>query len=308
MYSTHDETSVRAFLTKDNAQMIWDLLQETDIYNNIEYQDKIEIRQQFISKMRQFYEKNDFGASGLMDVNKRFIGNILNEYKSIKPQLHIQTKQELYTAKDIQSDRQQKFENDLNRRRQDFDNAVTVVKPVVPDFSDKKDTPISEMDSLIAQTIARRNFEIEQIHRELSPNNKLTPPQETSVKTEKLVNNDHNLKQIIIEKEEMGRVYEINDVINLYQPEKRVTVNENNNKTYVYDNSLPNKENFMSKFKKVDQSVNQKEEIGITGATVIQPNDSTNPDNIDYKINKLNEKLDHIVQLIYKIESKIANI
>lgn len=308
MYSTHDETSVRAFLTKDNAQMIWDLLQETDIYNNIEYQDKIEIRQQFISKMRQFYEKNDFGASGLMDVNKRFIGNILNEYKSIKPQLHIQTKQELYTAKDIQSDRQQKFENDLNRRRQDFDNAVTVVKPVVPDFSDKKDTPISEMDSLIAQTIARRNFEIEQIHRELSPNNKLTPPQETSVKTEKLVNNDHNLKQIIIEKEEMGRVYEINDVINLYQPEKRVTVNENNNKTYVYDNSLPNKENFMSKFKKVDQSVNQKEEIGITGATVIKPNDLTNPDNIDYKINKLNEKLDHIVQLIYKIESKIANI
>jgi hypothetical protein len=60
--------------------------------------------------------------------------------------------------------------------------------PDAPNFKDNElDKPIQEMEKLIARTLAERNFEIEQIHNKINPEEaeKWLQPKETSLKSEK---------------------------------------------------------------------------------------------------------------------------
>jgi hypothetical protein len=69
------------------------------------------------------------------------------------------------TSEEIQQTKKAQFERELNAKQQEFHEAVNKVVPPVPKFQDDMDTPISEMERLIAETIAQRNFEMEQIHQ-----------------------------------------------------------------------------------------------------------------------------------------------
>ena len=246
------------FLTDANAQMIWDIMQESRIYNNVEYQDQIEIRKHFIQNMRLFYEQKGRGIPHLFEQNKLFIGAVLNEYRSkerpnasIKPQ-----KKEAYTTKEIQAERASQFERDLDKRRNDFENSIAVPKPPVPEFSDKMDKPISEMNALIAKTVAQRELEIAQIHQGLTRSSQLQTPMETSVRHEKQM-----FKQINISNEEPPR--NLIQATELSPPptsasnfNKKVTVDESQNRIHLFvedigaqANGVEEDNGFMSKFK-----------------------------------------------------------
>ena len=83
----------------------------------------------------------------------------------------------------------------LEQQKKEFENAINPIKPKEVDFTyNEKESKITEMENLIADTIARRNYELEQIQ---NANYSTTEnaeewlnARETSVKTEKIKPNE----------------------------------------------------------------------------------------------------------------------
>ena len=147
----------------------------------------------------------------MIDLNKKYILIILTYIKnSFSPQKiqhnssqqiprkikildePIKDKKELITYEDIQNDRTSQFERDLNKYKDEFNDAMSLHIPAVPNFSDnEKDLPIGEMEKLIKEITDKRNYDVEVINRNISLNNsdnnadKWLKPQETSIKSEK---------------------------------------------------------------------------------------------------------------------------
>ena len=90
-----------------------------------------------------------------------------------------------YRTEDLKAERLDFFDKQLNQKRQEFESAITLKKPTPPIFEDSKmlDKPISNMEELIAQTMAQRNFDISNIGS--APSSDWLSPVSTSVKVEK---------------------------------------------------------------------------------------------------------------------------
>ena len=90
-----------------------------------------------------------------------------------------------YRNEDLKAERLDFFDKQLNQKRQEFESAITLKKPTPPIFEDSKmlDKPISNMEELIAQTMAQRNFDISNIGS--TPSSDWLSPVSTSVKVEK---------------------------------------------------------------------------------------------------------------------------
>ena len=91
------------------------------------------------------------------------------------------------TAEDIQATRMSDFEKQFQQKQTEFSSAMTMQVPDKPKFNDEADHPISEMEDLIARTLAQRNFDIDQIHQNLDreKGEGFLKSQETSLKSEK---------------------------------------------------------------------------------------------------------------------------
>ena len=176
------------FLLKENINMLWDVISDEDIFKFLTKDIQSKISQLFIN---------------ITDINKKYILLILNHIKKNYPYQMpnkikisdepIRNSKELITYEEIQNDRTSQFEKDLNRRQEEFTNAMTLKVPNVPEFSDNfADTPIKDMDKIIKEMTSKRNYEVEQINRNYSNNNSdngdnWLKPQETSIKKEKFV-------------------------------------------------------------------------------------------------------------------------
>lgn len=307
MYSLNNTTSNndksvghQSFLSQENAQMIWDLLQETDIYNNIDHQEKIEIRSQFTKNMRAFNDKHSMSTSSLMERNKLFIGVVLNQHRrtniaesnQMKPAI---TLNKFPTSRDVQEERRKVFEQDLQRRKNEFENSMSMEKPAIPNFSDKVDEPISRMEDLINKTIESRELEMNQIFKSMASNpdkQEAVWLQETSVKSEKTSANNSNFKQIKIEKEENNmHAKEVTDIIDLNpKPVARNRVQFSIDEPTVANVSI---ENPLSKFKKLPSP--------ISPALNIIPHDVSSDKGYSQfcnKIDEVNQKLDYIIGVL----------
>ena len=100
-----------------------------------------------------------------------------------------------YRNEDLKAERLDFFDKQLNQKRQEFESAITLKKPVPPIFEDSKmlDKPISNMEELIAQTMAQRNFDISNISSPQSSD--WLSPVSTSVKVEKQELNGQDAKE-----------------------------------------------------------------------------------------------------------------
>lgn len=100
-----------------------------------------------------------------------------------------------YRNEDLKAERLDFFDKQLNQKRQEFESAITLKKPTPPIFEDSKmlDKPISNMEELIAQTMAQRNFDISNIGS--TPSSDWLSPISTSVKVEKQEFNGQEAKE-----------------------------------------------------------------------------------------------------------------
>jgi len=312
------------FITTENIEMLWEIILD-DIKERVKSQEQTShARGFFINQARAFFEREKTVKQNLMQMNKKFIGEIMTSFNSLKqePQqsqqqfqsqkINISNKEPTnFTIEDLHSERLSAFEKSLSEKKNDFMSAMSVPVPEAPKFSDAElDKPIgSAMDELIARTLAQRNFEIENIHKSVNKNEveKWLKPAETSVKSEKIQENENSKLKMEQKQTQYQYVHQQTPkLINIGPPldksEKTVTWGQNSE----YDSpsidlngvSLniqeieykPAQNDIFSKLKPAKEPYSN------------QPDVTTEFKNINERINSLDEKINTILSIISKIK------
>ena len=193
--------SIKEFNQKGNVQMLWDLISEEEIFKFL----TPNIYSIFLNNLQDFFVAERKNNS-LVDLNKKYILLVLNYIKKnymIQPsKITIYNEppaKELITYEEIHNDKKSQFEKDLTKRQEEFEESMNLKTPPLPEFADKdRDKPIKEIDKILKEMQAQRNYEVEQINRTYNSSTQVDnwlKPQETSLKIEKLVNPELKLEE-----------------------------------------------------------------------------------------------------------------
>ncbi len=258
--------SIIQFTQKDNINMLWEVISDEEMFQYLTRDAQASIYQLFLNNIRGFFDNEKVKNNSLVDINKKYILLILNHIRknysiqTNKITIHQEPFKESITYEEIQNDRRSKFEKDLNRRQEEFENSMTIKAPPPPEFADRnKDMPIKEIDKILKDMQASRNYEIEQINRNYNNNNHVDnwlKPQETSLKTDKFAVNNN------IEQPSYSRFKHLNNIDQELSPKDKKNVSFSNIedvKTFNVEDDED--DNIFSKLKKI--SSKQSENINI---------------------------------------------
>jgi hypothetical protein len=179
--------------------MLWEvLIDEESIMKDKRTQET------FVKTLPEFYEREKSKPqTTLIGLNKQFISLMLNLLRQAAPP----AKKILITQEELQNDRASHFEQELNKKQQEFTSAMAVPVPTTPVFTDNtKDTPLTEMNMIIQRTIAERNLELDKFYKSANKADaenwlKSAP---TSIKEEKAIEKASVMKTIKIEKNDLN--------------------------------------------------------------------------------------------------------
>jgi|LauGreDrversion4_2_1035121.scaffolds.fasta_scaffold05761_2 hypothetical protein len=278
--------SIQLFTNSKNLSMLWELLLDELQINPTSTTIVQNIKTVFDGNINLFKTRANPNA-GLMNLNKQFLNQLLIAVNQLFPNLKQEQQQqqmkrinineeiigEPYKVEDIHNARQSDFEKQLINKRNEFENTINAKKPQPIDFSDKvePELKITEMESLIAETMAKRKYEIEQLQG--SSSLPIKPESKTiNKKTEKTVSFNDNI------------TYE------------HIDYNENNEPNLTKEENIINMNNIFSKLKKninVSQDQNQDELDKEKPSYEIQI--------LEEKIDKLSQKIDTLFTMIEQI-------
>ena len=153
------------FLSNENITLISKVISQT---TNIS-------REQINTSMNEYYKNNNINSfltkNELIDTNKAYITyfknnkfNYTNISETIKPIVSTE-----YTFEEIQNKKREMFNEELNKKQKEFSSFNQVIIPPPLKFNEDIDKPISEMEQLIAKTIAERTLDIETIQKKMEP-------------------------------------------------------------------------------------------------------------------------------------------
>jgi hypothetical protein len=275
--------NISIFLTKQNISMIWDVISDEDIFKFLSRDVQLKISKVFTNNLKGFYDNEILKINTLIELNKKYILLMLTFIKNNYPQkpskitileeVSPTNQKKLITYEEIQNDRKSQFDKDLSRHQEEFTNAMTLKVPPLPDFNDKlEETPITEMEKIIKEMTAQRNYEVEQINRVLNSqtqDDNWLKPQETSIKNEKLqnplkqensnisvTNTNSKLKYLKIENEEIS--------FNTFEPKRSVSWGVNAIKEFEENEIINNdsliEQNIFKKLKRVEPKQDNNED------------------------------------------------
>jgi len=179
------------FLSNENISLIFKVISKTN---------KIS-REQIITSMNLFYRNRNIKPSEqLININKEYISHIKKElnnkiiisndvpYPSVPytavpltavpltdvpltdvPLTDVPLTDVPYTFEDIQNKKREQFNEELSKKQKEFSSFNQVAVPPPSKFNEDMDKPISEMEELIAKTIAERTLDIENIQKKIEP-------------------------------------------------------------------------------------------------------------------------------------------
>ena len=286
------------FLTKPNVSLLWEVIMDNEIMKNKPQAEISQIIDIFNVNLKKFHDSTN--NNNLTELNKNYITvmmNFITKNFSKPPTTSLSNqKKGLVTYEEIQNDRLSKFEKDFNSKQQEFTSAMALPIPPTPDFSDKKDEPLSEIEVEVKRYMAQRNYDVEQLSKTLNNNDSQQAsswlkPQETSLKTDKKplsIMNPNPIKYIKIDNETNINTNVIqNDVIDLTAKKKTISwANNLEGEGEKEDENLEqNTMDIFSKLKMIPTPTpSKKDEIG----------------ELKEEIKVLHQKLDTILQLLSK--------
>jgi len=312
------KTQVHQFLNKENIQVLWDVLIEDPTVKNFcsSHEKIIELTKIFESNVKGFYDMERKNCDNLIEMNKKYMLLIINylnsqillvnsknmarvqqpiqlsHYQSQNTQqqqefrkitIHDEQIKQPITYEEIQNERKTQFEKDLYNRQREFTNAMTNPVPPVPDFSDKIDEPISEIELEIKRIQEQRNYDMDLINKNYQKN--------ITEQNKNIINND------IVS----------NDNTNSWLKGENTSIKNEKHISWAADTTENNDNSFLTKLKKTNQI--DSIDTYISGNTNINKNMSLNIDTNIYEeinylkdeVNSLNIKLNIIMEKIEKI-------
>jgi hypothetical protein len=223
---------LQKFTNPENLKLLWEILLD-ETFQHMTKEELYNANQFFNNEIKVFYNtqiNNKNTSINLLTLNQMCLEKIILSYDYLKQSQQPQQQQpqqqqkQAYKAEDIQTERMSQFENQLTQKRQEFESAITLKKPPVPNFSDESRSehiPINEMEALIAQTLAQRNFDISQITSNSNTKDASSwlKPAETSIKTEKQQDNTSAIKYIKIGRDQLPPL--TNEIIDINEPARQ---------------------------------------------------------------------------------------
>lgn len=154
------------YLSNENKGLLWSILQESDIFNNIPDNKFNSIKQMFENTMLDISKK--MNNNNLMEQNKYTIETLMskinadkrnynNEFDSSKLKV-------VYRAQDIQKERNAELNLKLEEHINNMNTIINPKKPMDINFADTTydDKPIGDsMDRLISELLASRERELD---------------------------------------------------------------------------------------------------------------------------------------------------
>ena len=240
--------NVSKFLNKSNLKLLWEVLLDELRIDPNNKAVLTNIRTVFESNIQPFTKNTSVNSNiQLVNLNKQFLSQVLIAVNRLFPNLkqeqdfkriEISNEEVInpYKIEDIHEARKDDFENQLKLKRSEFENSINLQKPKELDFTEKiDDGKIKEMDALIAETIARRNFDIEQINKVTNlnledPENWLNPQKITKNTT---INTNENTNE---KNQEFTELKEKSD-LNFYSKLKlkQIDTKSNSKKNVTWD-------------------------------------------------------------------------
>jgi hypothetical protein len=189
------------FIKENNISTLWDVIADEDVFKFLSRDNQINVFKIFNDNIKGFFETERVNETNLINMNKKYILIILNYIKKnypnnmpnkIKIFQDSETK-EAITYEEIQNEKKSQFEMNLAKRQEEFTKAMSIDIPKTPEFKDNFiDEPINQMEEMIKEITAKRNYDIEQVAHLQQQDNKWLKPQETSIKNEKLIFSSQN--------------------------------------------------------------------------------------------------------------------
>lgn len=284
--------NTNSFLSKQNVELLWGVVTEEDLIKDQDKTTLDELRNLFVSNLKPFYDTRKNETNSLMEMNRNYIALLEN---------HIRRHYKLTpTRKGINQ-----FEKDLTMKQNEFTNSMAKPIPPTPNFTDPLDTPISEMELELKRIQEQRNYDIEQVNKNLQTNmkqNKSSPSswlksQETSVKTEKM----NYIK--ISDREENSSILK-NDVIDLNKPEKSISwPDEMDSITKISVPQQHRNEVLSTNINEIDSIFKKLKKIPDAPLPPILKDASTTKDSnvnikLEEKIDQLSQKVDQILEIL----------
>jgi len=310
--------SIDNFLTKKNMATIWDVISDEEVFKFLSRDKQTKVAQIFEINLNTFFNTEKNKSANLMDINKKYILLILKYIRDTFPREPVKIKihndnpgQEqrmpLITHQDIQNERVSTFDRDLNTRQREFDNAIKVKPPPVPEFGDKfEDKPITDMERILKEMTEKRNYEVANITKSQNNDSTWLKPQETSIQNEKLNrtilnNGNNNNNNTSITSNNNGNKLKYIKIDN-----NEVSLTPSTNKKSVsWDQNLTNETN---------TNENILEEITIFNKLKkLEPNKNNNSiqDNriqvLEDEVKNLNHKMSEILELLRNNQNRIEN-
>ena len=300
------------FLEKENIETLWDVISDEEIFKFLSRDIQIKILDLFLNNIKGFFDTEKQKTANLMDMNKKYILLVLNHIRKTYPKempnkikIFEETPvKELITYEEIHNEKKTQFEKDFQKRQDDFTNSMKLQVPQVPEFSDNyKDEPISEMDKIIKEMTAKRNYEVEQINRNYQTTvenaDNWLKPQETSIKSEKLIPQKQPENMVITNNK--FKFLNIEDENVKIETKKNVSWGENNeiSPLNLYDEI---DESIFKKLKKIEQpNVNNNINNNDLNKIKISVNEYSLEErilNIENELKTYNKKFDTIIELL----------
>jgi len=302
--------SIRQFIQKENVNMLWEVISDEEIFKYLTRDNQVKIYQLFINNIQGFFDTEKIKTNSLVDINKKYILLILNyirknysiqssnQAQPNKITIHQEPVKETITYEEIQNDKRNKFERELNKYKEEFDDLMTVKAPPVPEFADKDtDRPIKEMDKILKEMQAARNYEIEQINRNQTVTEKADnwlKPQETSLKTEKFTPIETN--------QNYSRFKFLNNIDQDIKDEglkdKKNVSFSNIEDIQVFNDEDEEDVNIFSKLKKISNKNIENIQLEIEEPIINKISDGDRITLLERNIKNINYKIDKILELL----------
>ena len=189
---------------------------------------------------------------------------------------------------------------------------MTSTVPQAPNFSDKLDEPMSEMELALKNAISQRNYDMEQVNKNLptNQNDNWLKGTETSIKNEKLtilpaiknnisndknINQNNSLKYIKIDSNPIENNILQKDIIDLNNNDQK-----KQKKHISWEDNNINNNNINMNISELDTEMDS-----IFNKLKILPTKKYTEDNNVYRINNLEIKMDNLIDKIDKICSAL---
>jgi len=318
------------FVNKDNLELLWEVLLDELNINQTNTNLITNVKTIFQSNINLFVSRSN-PKTTILEQNKQFLNQVLLAVNQLLPQQNMkrinitdEIVNEPYKIEDIQAARKTDFEKELERKKMELDNYLTITKPKELDFTDKNFTSLPGMEVLLANKLVERNLDFDPIYSNtlnIKPEEWLTP-KKTSLNSEKMEETKN------ISNEELKYINNNNNIINNIINNKKVSFNENIKTNIVEE--VPNS-NSISIFQKLKKTIienesefpleqtkyEQQQSILLPKQEEILKNDSNSKSKINQNIiqnvpiisnneiikqlNEMNYKIDKLYEIVTKL-------